>query len=100
MSERDTLMSDDSASDDSDVDHAAEFDLIADFDDTVNQITSLQVSYETSLEKLQWIQDQIRQIDPLDAILEELHAEALEEIEKTGESSFGAKLIARLSQKN
>ena len=95
MSERDTLMSDDS-----DVDHAAEFDLIADFDDTVNQIISLKVSYETSLEKLQWIQDQIRQIDPLDAILEELHAEALEEIEKTGESSFGSKLIARLSQKN
>ena len=94
MSERD------SESDDSDVDLAAEFDLIADFDDAVNQITSLQVSYETSLEKLQWIQDQIHQIDPLDAILEKLHTEALQEIEETGESSFGSKLIASLSQKN
>ncbi len=86
-----------SESDTSDVDHAAEFDLIADFDEAMNQIASLQVSYETSLEKLQWIQDQIHQINPLDAILEELHAEALKEIEETGECSFGVKLLARLS---
>ena len=89
----------DTASDTSDIDHAAEFDLVAEFDEVVQHISSLQTSYETSLEKLQWVQDQIRQINPLDAILEELHAEALKEIEETGESSFGAKLIARLSQK-
>lgn len=89
-----------SDSDTSDVDHAAEFDLIADFDEAVNQIASLQTSYEASLEKLQWIQDQIRQVNPLDAILEELHTEALKEIEETGESSFSDKLLARLSQKN
>lgn len=86
-----------SDSDTSDIDHVAEFDLVADFDEAVNQITTIQSSYETSLEKLQWIQDQIRQVNPLDAILEELHAEALKEIEETGESSFGVKLLARLS---
>ena len=86
-----------SESDTSDIDHAAEFDLVADFDEAVNQITTIQLSYETSLEKLQWIQDQIRQVNPLDTILEELHAEALKEIEETGESSFSDKLLARLS---
>ena len=86
-----------SESDTSDIDHVAEFDLVADFDEAVNQITAIQSSYETSIEKLQWIQDQIRYVDPLDAILEELHMEALKEIEETGESSFGAKLLARLS---
>lgn len=91
MSESDTT------SNTSDIDHAAEFDLIADFDEAVNQITIIQVSYEASIEKLQWIQDQIRQVNPLDAILEELHAEALKEIEETGESSFSDKLLARLS---
>lgn len=91
MSESDTT------SNTSDIDHAAEFDLIADFDEAVNQITTIQVSYEASIEKLQWIQDQIRQVNPLDAILEELHAEALKEIEETGESSFSDKLLARLS---
>jgi hypothetical protein len=94
MSESDT------ASDTSDIDHAAEFDLVADFDEAVNQITAIQVSYETSLEKLQWIQDQIHRVDPLDAILEELHMEALKEIEETGDCSFGTKLLARLSEKN
>ena len=89
MSESDT--SDDSISNASDVDFAAEFD------EAVNQITAIQSSYETSIEKLQWIQDQIRYVDPLDAILEELHTEALKEIEETGESSFAAKLLARLS---
>lgn len=91
MSESDTT------SNTSDIDHAAEFDLVADFDEAVNQIETIQLSYETSLEKLQWIQDQIRQVNPLDAILEELHAEALKEIEETGESSFSDKLLARLS---
>ena len=95
MSEND--ISDDSMSDTSDIDFAAEFDLVAEFDEAVNQITTIQSSYETSIEKLQWIQDQIRQVNPLDAILEELHAEALKEIEETGESSFGVKLLARLS---
>lgn len=90
----------DTSSNTSDIDHAVEFDLVAEFDEAVQHIVSLQASYETSLEKLQWVQDQIRQINPLDAILEELHAEALKEIEETGESSFGAKLIARLSHKN
>ena len=90
MSESDTT------SNTSDIDHAAEFDLVADFDEAVHHITSLQVSYEASLEKLQWIQDHINHINPLDAILEELHVEALKEIEETGESSFGAKLLARL----
>jgi hypothetical protein len=89
MSESDT--SDDSMSDTFDI------DFTADFDEAVNQITTIQSSYETSIEKLQWIQDQIRYVDPLDAILEELHAEALKEIEETGESSFAAKLLARLS---
>ena len=93
MSESDTA----SISDTSDFDHTADFDLVTDFDEAVNQITTIQLSYETSLEKLQWIQDQIRQVNPLDAILEELHAEALKEIEETGESSFGATLIDRLS---
>ena len=93
MSDRDT----ETCSDTSDIDFAADFDLIVDFEEAVDQITEIQTSYETSLEKLQWIQEQIRQIDPLDAILEELHAEALKEIEETGESSFGAKLLARLS---
>ena len=99
MSESDTA----SISDTSDFDHTADFDLVADFDldtdfdEAVNQITTIQLSYETSLEKLHWIQDQIRQVNPLDAILEELHAEALKEIEETGESSFGATLIDRLS---
>ena len=91
------LMSDVSMSDTSDIDHAAEFDLVADFDEAVNQITTIQVSYEASLKKLEWIQDQIRQVNPLDAILEELHTEALKEIEETGESSFSDKLLARLS---
>ena len=86
-----------SDSDTSDIDHVAEFDLVADFDEAVNQITTIQLSYETSIEKLQWIQDQIRYVDPLDTILEELHMEALKEIEETGESSFGATLLARLS---
>lgn len=95
MSESDT--NDDSMSDTSDIDFAAEFDLVADFDEAVHQITTIQSSYETSIEKLQWIQDQIRQVNPLDAILEELHMEALKEIEETGESSFGVKLLARLS---
>ena len=94
MSESDTT------SNTSDIDHVAEFDLVADFDEAVNQITAIQLSYETSLEKLQWIQDQIRQVNPLDAILEELHVEALKEIEETGDCSFGAKLLARLSEKN
>lgn len=89
-----------SESDTSDIDHASEFDLVADFDEAVNQITTIQLSYETSIEKLQWIQDQIHRVDTLDAILEELHAEALKEIEETGESSFGTKLLARLSEKN
>jgi hypothetical protein len=97
MAESDDSLSDASMSDTSDIDFAAEFDLVADFDDAANEITAIQASYETSLEKLQWIQDQIRQINPLDAILEELHAEALKEIEETGECSFGAKLLARLS---
>ena len=91
MSESDTT------SNTSDIDHVAEFDLVADFDEAVNQITAIQLSYETSLKKLQWIQDQIRQVNPLDAILEELHVEALKEIEETGDCSFGAKLLARLS---
>lgn len=91
MSESDTT-SDTSASDTSDVD----FD--ADFEEAVHQITSLHNSYEATLSKLQFIQDQIRRVDPLDAILDELHTEALQEIEETGESSFGAKLIARLTQ--
>jgi hypothetical protein len=86
-----------SESDTSDIDHVAEFDLVADFDEAVNQITTIQTSYETSIEKLQWIQDQIRYVDPLDTILEELHMEALKEIEQTGDCSFGAKLLARLS---
>jgi hypothetical protein len=77
----------------------SDFDLVADFEESMDHISALQASYETSLEKLHWIQDQIRQINPLDAILEELHAEALKEIEETGESSFGATLLARLSQK-
>lgn len=94
MSESDTT------SNTSDIDHVAEFDLVADFDEAVNQITAIQLSYETSLKKLQWIQDQIRQVNPLDAILEELHVEALKEIEETGDCSFGAKLLARLSEKN
>jgi hypothetical protein len=89
-----------SDSDTSDVDFNAEFGLVVNFEEAVEHITAIQASYETSLEKLQWVQDQIRQIDPLDTILEELHAEALKEIEETGESSFGAKLIARLSHKN
>jgi len=93
MSDSDT----ETCSDTSDIDFAADFDLIVDFEEAVDQIAEIQTSYETSLEKLQWIQEQIRQIDPLDAILEELHAEALKEIEETGESSFGAKLLARLS---
>lgn len=93
------LMSDGSMSDTSDIDFAADFDLIVDFDEAVSQITAIQVSYETSLEKLNWIQDRISQIDPLDGILEELHIETLKEIEETGESSFGNKLIAYLSQK-
>lgn len=88
-----------SISDTSDIDFAADFDLVVDFDEAVNQITAIQSSYEASLERLKWIQDRICQIDPLDTILEELHTEALKEIEDTGESSFGAKLIARLSQK-
>jgi hypothetical protein len=90
-------MSESDISDTSDIDHVAEFDLVADFDEVVHQITAIQSSYETSIEKLQWIQDQIRQVNPLDAILEELHMEALKEIEETGECSFGAKLLARLS---
>jgi hypothetical protein len=93
MAESDILSDTESMSDTSDV------DLTADFDDIVDQITTIQASYETSLEKLQWIQDRIRQIDPLDTILEEFHEEALKEIEETGESSFGSKLIAYLSQK-
>jgi hypothetical protein len=93
MSESDTA----SISDTSTIDFAAEFDLVADFDEVVNQITTIQASYETSIEKLQWIQDQIRQVNPLDAILEELHVEALKEIKETGESSFGTKLLAHLS---
>jgi hypothetical protein len=95
MSESDT--SDDSISNASDIDFAAEFDLVAEFDEVVNQITTIQSSYVTSIEKLQWIQNQIRYVDPLDTILEELHGEALKEIEETGESSFGLKLLARLS---
>jgi hypothetical protein len=91
MSESDTT------SNTSDIDFAADFDLVVDFDEAVHQITTIQSSYETSIEKLQWIQDQIRQVNPLDAILEELHMEALKEIEETGESSFGVKLLARLS---
>ena len=91
MSESDTT------SNTSDIDFAADFDLVVDFDEAVHQITTIQSSYETSIEKLQWIQDQIRQVNPLDAILEELHAEALKEIEETGECSFGVKLLARLS---
>ncbi len=97
MEESDASISDTSMSDISDIETMIDID--EDFDDIIDQITTIQVSYEASLEKLQWIQDQIRQIDPLDAILEELHAEALKEIEETGESSFGSKLIARLSQK-
>ena len=78
----------------------SDVDLTADFDEAVNQIEALQSSYETSLERLQWIQTHIGPpIHPLDAILEELHAEALQEIEKTGESSFGAKIMSRLSRK-
>jgi hypothetical protein len=92
-------MSESDISDTSDIDHVAEFDLVADFEEAVNQITTIQSSYETSIEKLQWIQDQIHHVDPLDAILEELHVEALKEIEETGDCSFGAKLLARLSQK-
>lgn len=95
MSESDAY--DEVMSDTSDIDYATEFDLVADFDEAVNQITTIQVSYEASLEKLKWIQDQIRQVNPLDAILEELHAEALKEIEETGECSFRDKLLARLS---
>ena len=91
MSESDTI------SNTSDIDFAADFDLVVDFDEAVHQITTIQSSYETSIEKLQWIQDQIRQVNPLDAILEELHMEALKEIEETGDCSFGAKLLARLS---
>jgi len=90
-------MSESDISDTSDIDHVAEFDLVADFDEAVNQITAIQSSYEISIEKLQWIQDQIRYVDPLDTILEELHMKALKEIEETGESSFGLKLLARLS---
>jgi hypothetical protein len=92
-------MSEASMSNVSDIDFAAEFDLVAEFEEAVNQITSIQASYETSIEKLQWIQNQIHYVDPLDAILEELHVEALKEIEETGDCSFGAKLLARLSQK-
>ena len=90
-------MSESDISDTSDIDHVAEFDLVADFDEAVHHITSLQSSYETSIEKLNWFQDHIRYVYPLDAILEELHMEALKEIEETGECSFGDTLLARLT---
>ena len=89
--------SDTNVSDVSNLSDIANFDLSAEFDDTIQQITSIQTSYDLSLQKLIWIQDHIHSIHPFATILAELHAESLKEIEETGQSSFGSKIITRLS---
>lgn len=71
-----------------------------DFDEIIGQITLLQLSYDEALLKLEWIQDHIVETHPLEEILDKLHAESLKEIEETGQSSFGSKILAHLSHKN
>ena len=88
MSESDTSQSDTSQSDISDIESISDVDLSNDFDEIVYQITSIQVSYESSIERLQWLQKHINQTIPLDDVLDDLHTKSLQEIEETGKSSF------------
>jgi len=78
---------------------------IDEFDDVIEQLHTLEKSYHESITRLKWIQDHMVStvlIDgmDLDTILDELHAESLQEIEQTGQSSFGSKLIKKLNQNN
>jgi len=70
-----------------------------DFDEVIEQITTLAQSYDESIAKLQWICDHPSisvSGTNLDTILDKLHAESLKEIDETGQSSFGRRLIEKL----
>ena len=87
-------MSDEESSGD-DID---ELEQIGEFDEIMEQITALHQSYEQALNQLAWLQTHIQpsiQIGDreLGELLNELHSHALQEIEETGESSFGTRLL-------
>jgi len=87
-------------SDTSDIsDLCVTIDIESEFDEAIEQITSLAQSYNESITKLQWLHAHssisVNGTD-LDAILDELHAESLKEIDETGQSSFGRRLIEKL----
>lgn len=97
----DTMMEID---DPSDLSSDEEIDL--DMDPIIQEIETLHHSIETSLTMLTRLQDQFKNEikteikygdRSLDQILDELHSEALKEIESTGQSSFGANIIALFS---
>jgi hypothetical protein len=74
-------------------------ELDALFDESVALIQQLEQSYEQSISKLYQIDVSIQQSSSiiiqgkdLDDILEELHAQALVDIESSGSSSFGTLL--------
>lgn len=73
-------------------------DLDPEFDEAIQQLDLLQRSHEVVLERLSWLRSQLRSDTDLDAFLDELHQAALQEIEQTGQSSFGATLLDRIEK--
>jgi hypothetical protein len=76
-------MSDQSdTSDQSDSDH----EEITEFDEALDQLALLEHGHQQALQSLHWLQQNLSLIDDS---LEECHVRALQQIEETGQCTFG-----------
>ena len=92
---------------DSESDSDSDYNLDADFDEILGIIETIDKTHDIALIGLQRLQHQCAQqiritidgtLRDLDEVLDELHANALQEIEQTGESSFGSSLRSILDR--
>ena len=70
--------------------------IILDFEEIIQQLEILQHLHEDAITRLQRLHT--HQENEWDALLDELHAKSLQEIEQTGQSSFGATLLDRIEK--
>ena len=70
--------------------------IILDFEEIIQQLEILQHLHEDAITRLQRLHT--HQENEWDALLDELHAKSLQEIEQTGQSSFGTALLDRIEK--
>ena len=70
--------------------------IILDFEEAIQQLETLQHLHEDAITRLQRLHT--HQENEWDALLDELHAKSLQEIEQTGQSSFGVALLDRIKK--